>query len=55
MENNSIVKNSESIDEAIDFRELFKVLWDGKALVVAVTSIFSVAAVISGFKIFILA
>ncbi len=46
MENNSIVKNSESIDEAIDFRELFKVLWDGKALVVAVTSIFSVAAVI---------
>ena len=46
MENNSIVKNSESIDEAIDFRELFKVLWEGKLLVVAITSIFSIVAVI---------
>ncbi|MDC3216942.1 Wzz/FepE/Etk N-terminal domain-containing protein [Gammaproteobacteria bacterium] len=46
MENNSIDKNSEYIDEAIDFRELFKVLWDGKFLVIAVTSIFSIAAVI---------
>ena len=46
MENNSIVKNSESNDEAIDFRELFKVLWEGKLLVVAITSIFSIVAVI---------
>ena len=46
MENNSTVKNSDPIDEVIDFRELFKVLWEGKVLIVAVISIFSIAAVI---------
>ena len=46
MNNDHHNSTSEINDAAIDFIELFKILWDGKFLIVAVTSFFSVLAVI---------
>jgi uncharacterized protein involved in exopolysaccharide biosynthesis len=45
--NNSPIINSKSFsDDEIDIRALFKVLWDGKGLIVALTALFAIAAVI---------
>ena len=33
-------------DDEIDLRELFSAIWDGKALIIAVTSVFAVLAVV---------
>ena len=46
MNNNHHNSTTENNDAAIDFIELFKVLWDGKFLIVVVTSFFSALAVI---------
>ena len=44
MENNTQI--SDQYDEEIDLRELFSVLWAGKAKIIAITAVFAVASVI---------
>lgn len=45
MINNSTVNNTISEDE-IDIRQLLKVIWDGKIIIIAITAFFCIAAVI---------
>ena len=44
MNNNSVKKTSFDIDE-IDLKEIFKVLWDGKFFIIAVTACFAIFSV----------
>ena len=44
MENNTQI--SDQYDDEIDLRELFSVLWAGKAKIIAITAVFAVASVI---------
>ena len=46
MSNNPIVKNNTFSDDEIDIRQLLKVVWDGKIIIVAITAFLSIAAVI---------
>lgn len=46
MENNPNTKNFDYDEDEIDIRELFKVIWYGKWIILSVTSFFSIAAVI---------
>ena len=44
MENNTQI--SDQYDDEIDLRELFAVLWAGKAKIIAITAVFAIASVI---------
>jgi len=46
MNNNSLKNSLQPNDDEIDLKELFKVFWDGKLLLVSITSFFSVVAVL---------
>lgn len=46
MNDNPIVNNNTISDDEIDLRQLLKVVWDGKIIIIAITSFFSIAAVI---------
>ena len=46
MNNNPIVNNNIISDDEIDLRQLLKVVWDGKIIIIAITTFFSIAAVI---------
>ena len=43
-ENNQ--KNESHLDDEIDLRELFNVLWNGKKLIILVTTVFAVGSVV---------
>ena len=44
MENNTQI--SDQYDDEIDLRELFAVLWAGKAKIIVITAVFAIASVI---------
>ena len=44
--NSSQTENNTFSDDEIDLRQLFKVIWDDKKIIIAITSFFSLAAVI---------
>ena len=46
MDNNVLSQPQEHYDDEIDLRELFGVLWAGKAKIIAITAMFAVASVI---------
>ena len=46
MNNNPPANNNSFSDDEIDIRQLLKVIWDGKIIIVAITSFFSIVAVI---------
>ncbi len=45
MQNNTPMKNNNIADDEIDLRELFAVIWQGKWLIIAITTLFAVASV----------
>ena len=46
MDNNTHINTSYNPDDEIDFRQLFQLIWQGKWIVVAIVSFFSISAVI---------
>jgi len=49
-ENNEYVQSHNIADDEIDLRELFSVIWQGKWLIIAITTLFAVASVIYAFN-----
>lgn len=45
-ENNEYVQSHNIADDEIDLRELFSVIWQGKWLIIAITTLFAVASVV---------
>ncbi|WP_350655090.1 Wzz/FepE/Etk N-terminal domain-containing protein [Pseudoalteromonas sp. D48-MNA-CIBAN-0056] len=45
MQNNTPMQNNNIADDEIDLRELFAVIWQGKWLIIAITTLFAVASV----------
>ncbi|URQ99012.1 Wzz/FepE/Etk N-terminal domain-containing protein [Pseudoalteromonas sp. SCSIO 43095] len=46
MQNNTPMQNPNIADDEIDLRELFAVIWQGKWIIIAITTLFAVASVI---------
>ena len=46
MNSSQIEDNNTFSDDEIDVRQLFKVIWNDKKIIIAITSFFSIAAVI---------
>lgn len=45
MQNNTPMQNNNIADDEIDLRELFSVIWQGKWLIIAITTLFAVASI----------
>ena len=46
MQNNTPMPNNNIADDEIDLRELFAVIWQGKWIIIAITTLFAVASVV---------